>query len=160
MKTAIELIVDERKRQIEAEGYTPEHDDTHTNGELAMAAATYAARPNINVNIGKHHGVFLTIKRGMLWPFESKSFKPSYYDDRKRELVKSVSLMIAEIERLQRLEEKEAKANKIKVIQVCETDCDNQPYEVEVKSHSYTFCCRKGFEKSLKDFAKTQGGKK
>lgn len=122
MKTAIELITEERKRQIEVKGYTPEHDDTHTNGELAMSAAAYAARPNINVNIGKHQGVFLTIKRGMLWPFESSSFKPSYSNDRKRELVKSVSLMIAEIERLQRLEEK---------IKQSEKEPDN-PNQIEI----------------------------
>lgn len=160
MKTAIELITEERKRQIEVKGYTPEHDDMHTNGELAMAAATYAATPNININTRKSQGVFLTIKRWALWPFELKSFKPSLDNNRKRDLIKSVALMIAEIERLQRLEEKEAKISKLEVIQVCGTDCDNKPYQVEVKSHSYTFCCQKGFEKSLKDFAKTQGGKK
>lgn len=30
-----------RKRQIEVEGYTPEHDAQHTRGELAQAAACY-----------------------------------------------------------------------------------------------------------------------
>ena len=42
MKTGIELIAAERKRQIEVEGWTPEHDDGHSSGELAMAAACYA----------------------------------------------------------------------------------------------------------------------
>lgn len=40
---AIERIAAERTRQIEREGYTPEHDDTHDGGELALAAACYAA---------------------------------------------------------------------------------------------------------------------
>lgn len=31
-------IAAERKRQIEAEGWTPEHDDAHDKGELARAA--------------------------------------------------------------------------------------------------------------------------
>ncbi len=41
-KTGIELIAAERQRQIEAEGWTPEHDAEHINGELALAAACYA----------------------------------------------------------------------------------------------------------------------
>jgi hypothetical protein len=107
MKTGIELIAEERQRQIEVEGWTPEHDDRHTKGELAMAAAAYASRPNIIVSVGKHDGVFITIKRGCLWPFGGKDFKPSYYDDRIRELVKAGALIVAEIDRLQALEQKE-----------------------------------------------------
>jgi len=40
--TGIELIGVERQRQIEAEGWTPEHDDAHTDGSLALAAVCYA----------------------------------------------------------------------------------------------------------------------
>ncbi|MGV7154880.1 hypothetical protein ACWA33_18595, partial [Pseudomonas aeruginosa] len=32
----------ERRRQIEGEGWTPEHDDEHDNGEMARTAACYA----------------------------------------------------------------------------------------------------------------------
>jgi len=42
MKTALKLIEDERKRQIEKEGWTAEHDDSHRCGQLAKAAAMYA----------------------------------------------------------------------------------------------------------------------
>lgn len=42
MKTGIELIAEERQRQITEEGWTPEHDINHTNGQLASAAACYA----------------------------------------------------------------------------------------------------------------------
>ena len=35
----INLIVKERKRQIEKEGFGPRHDAGHCNGELALAAA-------------------------------------------------------------------------------------------------------------------------
>lgn len=41
-KTGIELISEERQRQIEKEGWSPEHDDQHTAGELVMAAVAYA----------------------------------------------------------------------------------------------------------------------
>ena len=42
MNTGIELISKERQRQIEEEGWTPEHDNQHTEGELALVAALYA----------------------------------------------------------------------------------------------------------------------
>lgn len=35
-------VLAERRRQIEAEGWTPEHDDEHSNGELSDAAGCYA----------------------------------------------------------------------------------------------------------------------
>lgn len=41
MKTGIELISEERQRQINVEGWTAEHDSEHVNNELALAAACY-----------------------------------------------------------------------------------------------------------------------
>lgn len=35
-------IIAERRRQIKAEGYDAKHDDEHTRGEIARAAACYA----------------------------------------------------------------------------------------------------------------------
>ncbi len=43
MKTGTELIAAERQRQINKEGYTFAHDDEHDGGEMADAAACYAA---------------------------------------------------------------------------------------------------------------------
>lgn len=37
----LKAIIEERHRQITSEGWTPEHDDQHQDGELAMAAAWY-----------------------------------------------------------------------------------------------------------------------
>ena len=49
--TGIERIAAERKRQVEAEGWTAGHDDEHDDGELALVAALYATpRPLF----GKH----------------------------------------------------------------------------------------------------------
>ena len=42
MRTGIELIQEERTRQVQEEGWTPEHDEEHGDGELALAAACYA----------------------------------------------------------------------------------------------------------------------
>lgn len=39
MKSGIEIIAEERKRQIEVEGWTPEEDDLYTAGQLALAGA-------------------------------------------------------------------------------------------------------------------------
>ena len=40
--TGAELIAKERRRQIEKEGWTAEHDDEHADGSLALAAVCYA----------------------------------------------------------------------------------------------------------------------
>lgn len=47
IKSGIDLIAAERQRQIEEEGWTPDHDDQHTNGELALAAACCSGRAGI-----------------------------------------------------------------------------------------------------------------
>jgi hypothetical protein len=41
-KTGVERIAAERKRQVEEEGWSPEHDDEHEDGELGLVAALYA----------------------------------------------------------------------------------------------------------------------
>ena len=44
----------------------------------------------------------------------------------------------------------------MKVVQVCKpSECDNTPFKVKVGKKNHTFCCEKGFEKSLKAFSKT-----
>ena len=95
MKTAIELIADERKRQIEVEGYSLHHDDEHASGELAMAAMCYCLDP-----VWRPKGM-----APLGWPWvgggDMDGFKPD--NDRIRELVKAGALITAEIERLQRL---------------------------------------------------------
>ncbi|MBP8267548.1 MAG: hypothetical protein KAX47_13430 [Zoogloea sp.] len=84
-------VVQERRRQINAEGWTPDHDDEHTGGELARAAAVYAAGG----------GLFKisSLQTPMqVWPYQWE-FKPA---DRRRELVKAGALILAEIERIDR----------------------------------------------------------
>ena len=86
----IERIAAERQRQIEREGWTPEHDDEHRNGEMAAAAACYAlagiphwAREQAIANF---------------WPWDTKWWKPDSNDDI-RDLEKAGALIAAEIER-------------------------------------------------------------
>jgi len=99
MPTGIELIAEERLRQVSEEGWTPEHDAEHVNGELADAAACYAATPDFRDELEEHTDEGLA---DLLWPWDASWWKPSP-DDRVRELVKAGALIAAEIDRLQRL---------------------------------------------------------
>lgn len=82
------MIAEERARQVNAEGYTREHDAEHGSETLAYAAVAY------------------TIPRGGLmeplwqplrfWPWRSAEFKPSR--DRVRDLTKAGALIAAAID--------------------------------------------------------------
>lgn len=83
-------VLAERQRQVTAEGWTPEHDDEHCNGELAMAAVCYINETGtVNRNGGKPWG----------WPWAASWWKPN---TRRRNMVKAGALILAEIERLDR----------------------------------------------------------
>lgn len=87
----VALIAAERLRQVSAEGWTPEHDDLHQNGEMAVAAACYAWHDAFFVSaaaVGALDG---------LWPWESSWWKPSA--DPIRNLVRAGALIAAEIDR-------------------------------------------------------------
>lgn len=79
-------VCNERLRQKLEEGWTEEHDDEHVNQEMADAAAAYA-----------YSGV-----DAQLWPmsWDAKWYKPG---NRRRDLIKAAALLVAEIERLDRL---------------------------------------------------------
>lgn len=94
---ALRDVAAERRRQIEAEGWTPEHDDEeHGFGQLGSAAAAYAY-------YGSGGGY---LKARELFPWSDNYWKPgcnSDMTDRRRNLVKAGALILAEIERLDRL---------------------------------------------------------
>lgn len=101
MKTGIELIAEERQRQIEVEWFTSQHDDKHSNGGLANAAAVYAIDPMG----GDASNMVQT-----LWPWDKSWLKISCNENtednpsgRVRDLQKAGALIAAEIDRLQRL---------------------------------------------------------
>ena len=106
-----ELIAAERKRQMEAEGWTSEHDDQHTLGELAAAGACYALLETRWRDSSILH--FGGLIRSILWPWEDQWFKPAQFDldDRTplvfrrkaiKNLVRAGALIAAEIDRLER----------------------------------------------------------
>lgn len=112
MFCGVDLIRLERERQIAQECWTPEHDDGHASGELALAAACYAAgrrqthvRRMLNSARGMEDAGYIydysTAKPEQLsWPWEAKWYKPG--KNRIRALVKAGALIAAEIDRLQR----------------------------------------------------------
>lgn len=85
-------VLAERKRQVEAEGWTPEHDDGHDKGEMALAAACYVLASNWS----RAAADFIA----RYWPWDRSWWKPS---SRRRDLVKAGALIFAEIDRLDRL---------------------------------------------------------
>lgn len=92
----VKLIAEERQRQIEKEGWTPEHDAEHVDGELANAAAYYAMTENTIDFIDNKCGNDMHLH---IWPFEIKSLKRTP-ENRVRELQKAGALIAAELDRL------------------------------------------------------------
>ncbi|HIE1384697.1 TPA: hypothetical protein ACXJSM_006588, partial [Pseudomonas aeruginosa] len=76
----------ERRRQVEAEGWTPEHDDLYCAAELPRAAAAYILN-------GAND------EAPAIWPFSAKWWKPR---DARSNYVRASALILAEIERLDR----------------------------------------------------------
>jgi hypothetical protein len=85
--TGVELITQERQRQIDAEGWTPEHDDHHRDGELVAAALVYADRADPPL---------------VEWPWGE--LPAGLGVARIRDLTKAGALIAAEIDRLVRAE--------------------------------------------------------
>lgn len=94
---ALADIAAERRRQMEAEGWTPEHDDTHRNGEMAGAAACYVMY-GLTIQNDSLRNRISNMARD-LWPWSEHWWKPT---NRRRDLVKAAALIVAEIERLDR----------------------------------------------------------
>lgn len=86
---AIENLAEERIRQIEEEGCTPERDDGYAVGELSRAAACYALVPQDN----RAPIVQLLFE---LWPWDVSYWKPKTPD---RNRVRAGALIIADMAR-------------------------------------------------------------
>lgn len=85
---SITLLATERRRQVEAEGWTPEHDAAHGDGVLARAGACYAWFAAMGYRLPP-----LTS-----WPWDERWWKPG--EDSVRTLVKAGALIAAEIDRM------------------------------------------------------------
>ena len=95
MLEALQLVTGERRRQVEVEGWSRDHDDAHGAGEIALAAAAYALQSGL-----ADHSVSRRLREqrvvDALWPWEWSWWKPA---SPLRMLVKAGALILAEIER-------------------------------------------------------------
>lgn len=108
MNKAISDVIAERERQQSKERWSTAHDDQHTAGELARAAACYAYLSTLDSDAKNAHVAacwghmegFSSIVT-MLWPdgFGTQWLKPK---DQRQDLVRAAALLIAEIERVDR----------------------------------------------------------
>lgn len=106
MSEGVARIAKERKRQTDKLGWSPEHDDAHDGGELAMAAACYAAPERLYVRQEFADG--LTFVDPFPWPGADKRphngnvLKEPTDAQWLRLLEKAGALIAAEIDRLLR----------------------------------------------------------
>lgn len=106
----LERIRKEREAQLNTYGWTAEHDDTHVDGELAMAAALYATPEPMFVM--RRNADNLCFEDA--WPFDDADKRSRGLDNellparkinyhkRMQDLVQAGALIVAELERLQR----------------------------------------------------------
>ena len=101
---ALRHVILERARQVELEKWNAAHDDNHEPGELARAAACYAATafgPVSENQLPTVDGDGEPGSEPVLWPWDSDWWKPGRA---RRDLVKAGALILAELERLDREE--------------------------------------------------------
>jgi len=103
MKTGIELIAEERQRQIDVEGYTEQHDSQHNASEFAYAIIAYAEAAKAGINcreLGITDEMYISMaKSGMGRNFPWGEFKTTTDI---RDLIKVGALAAALIDRLQK----------------------------------------------------------
>lgn len=98
--SVIDEIAAERRRQVEVEGWSAEHDDLHHYGEMAQAAAAYAShtdrRSQADVFVEKIGGG--RVRAGwfnpymLLWPWSLEWWKPT---TRRHDLIKAAALIVS-----------------------------------------------------------------
>lgn len=103
-------VLAERQRQKSQEGWTPEHDDEHANGSMALAAACYAMFASVSDSQRQVTDLPAELAKDgnavpgwmawlEIWPWDRKWWKPK---NPRRDLVRAGALILAEIERLDR----------------------------------------------------------
>lgn len=103
---SVDLVVRERIRQETEEGWTAEHDDGHTHGEMATAAGAYCESANRDRDaegeISREDLEFLEQEH---WPiqWDASWLKPKTPE---RDLIRAGALILAELDRRRRLREK------------------------------------------------------
>jgi hypothetical protein len=102
-EAGLAAVAAERRRQIEVEDWTPEHDDEHDNGEMAAAAAAYAFSAYTNTAAR-----YFAAEPVGFWPWDACWWKPR---TPREDLVRAGALIVAEIERIDRAAAAEGRTN-------------------------------------------------
>ncbi|WP_428719111.1 hypothetical protein [Undibacterium curvum] len=89
-RKALSDVAEERRRQVEVEGFTHENDDKYDCCELSLAAGCYAMFTS----------AYPEGDPCEYWIWDKKWWKPS--EDRRKNCIKAAALLIAEIERIDR----------------------------------------------------------
>lgn len=96
----LDLVVSERIRQFEVEGFTAAHDDEHRKeGQLSAAGACYAMHESRMALVYARTGSLEEKHSAVhpMWPFSPLTWKPS---SMRRSQVKGIALNLAELARL------------------------------------------------------------
>lgn len=99
-QAAVDVLA-ERRAQITREGWTTGHDDSHIYREMARAAACYLEHYNGRERVyeGGNRDAYKTEPAPRDWPWDNKWWKPK---DPRRDLVRAIALLLAEVERRDR----------------------------------------------------------
>lgn len=102
--TALADVIAERRRQVQEEGWTAEHDDQHEKCELAKAAVAYAYFATRGDDVREHYNDGALDVRNMVvwkrvWPWSQDWWKPK---TQRFDLIRAAALILAEIERIDR----------------------------------------------------------
>ncbi|MDT8895444.1 hypothetical protein RSO41_12335 [Halomonas sp. I1] len=95
---SIGAIAAERRRQVDAEGWSAEHDDRYRDGQLADAAASYAGTAALTIRARESDSSRLLTSQ---WPWPEQWWKPT---TPRRDLEKAGGLIAAELARMDRAE--------------------------------------------------------
>lgn len=105
---ALGMVAGERARQIHR-GFTADHDDAHTNREIANAALCYlkhyverAWTIDNEMGLSVEPGTYQNAESPWEWPWEEEAWNPK---GKIEDLTRVAALVVAEIERLERLSE-------------------------------------------------------
>lgn len=118
--SVLDEIGEERRRQVVEEGFDADHDDAELNGALSDAAAVYCVTSSMTSIEILAHRKFLREPDDRLAGFASaatcwwpENWDPSWFKAQggRRDLIKAGALIVAEIERLDRITAGEAEAD-------------------------------------------------
>lgn len=99
---SLERVAAERAKQEQKWG--AEHDDSHVYGELAAAGECFARYARVQILQYKTGTKPFLPAFPTRWPFEPEAWKPA--DNPKENLIKAAAMLLAEYDRLERVEQK------------------------------------------------------